>query len=378
MIGRRGIAWVCRLGLVSGIGLCSSIPSATACGGGGVTSANGVVMGTQRIIMSARANGTTDMVVQVTVPKTTEDYGVIIPVPSEPTLDPIPVPSAEFASLDTATAPTIEISEEEGSGGIGCLCLLPMSGGDDDTVPRSGVTVSDQVTIGPVVAVSLTGDNADEVGKWMTEHGFQLRKGDAEILARYVGQGSYFIALRRVDSGARGVPTSVGVHYTLQGDHRKLSLGFTKIGAPEDLAFTVFVAAPQAVGPSSPFAALTLNDLDANWLHHNDYKGAVRTAVLARQSKAFVLESATPKTGIANYAPNIAKLMDDGAVVTRATTVVYNAQLSDDVMFAAPFAREIPNRRTAGLSRREARNASLSAFGALFFAHALRRRGRKR
>ena len=79
--------------------MCSFIPPASACGGGGVTSASGVVMGSQRIIMSVRAGGTTDMIVQVTVPRTTADYGVLIPVPSEPTLDTRPVSSAELDAL---------------------------------------------------------------------------------------------------------------------------------------------------------------------------------------------------------------------------------------------------------------------------------------
>ncbi|MET0593080.1 MAG: DUF2330 domain-containing protein, partial [Polyangiaceae bacterium] len=198
MIWQRAITWACRLGIVSGAGLCSSIPSASACGGGGVMSTSGVVMGSQRILMSARANGTTDMVVQVTVPQTTADYGVLIPVPSEPTLDSRPVSSQELDSLDRNTAPHIE-SPSDGSSGVGCGCASVAADGG-----KGGVIVRDSVNIGPVVAVSLTGDNADAVGAWLTEHGFQLPSSDNETLARYVSAGSYFIAIRRSDSAAAG------------------------------------------------------------------------------------------------------------------------------------------------------------------------------
>jgi Uncharacterized protein conserved in bacteria (DUF2330) len=365
--------WACRLAVMSGVWMCSSVPAASACGGGGVASSSGVVMGSQRIIMSVRAGGTTDMIAQVTVPQTTADYGVLIPVPSEPTLDKRPVSSAELDALDRDTAPRIEI-DSGSSSGSGCGCLAAGSAGDT----KGGVTVSDSVNIGPLVAVSLTGDNADAVGAWLTEHGFLLPSSDAETLARYVSAGSYFIAIRRSESAASGGPSSVGVHYTLQGDHRKLSLGFTKIGAPPVLAFTLFIAAPQAIGPSAPFAALTLNDLDASMLQSNAYKDTVRVAVGLRDAKAFVLEGTTLKSSVAQYAPSIAQFMDDGAVITRATTVVARSQLSDDVAFATPFSGNIPNHRSASLSALGARYASFGSLGIVLVAHALRRRVRRR
>jgi len=329
-------------------------------------------MGSQRIIMSVRASGTTDMIAQVTVPQTTADYGVLIPVPSEPTLDTRPVSSTELNALDNVTAPRIESPSESSGSGCGCGSV---GAGD---ASKGGVVVSDPVNIGPVVAVSLTGDNADAVGAWLTEHGFQLPSSDAETLARYVGAGSYFIAIRRSESAANGSASSVGIHYTLQGDHRKLSLGFTKIGAPTTLAFTVFIAARQATGPSAPFAAITLDDLDGTLLQNNDYKGSVGLAVSSHDSKAFVLEGATLKSNVAQYAPGIAQFMDDEAVITRATTVVSRSQLFDDVVFATPVAGNIPNGRTVSLSPLRARYASFGSLGLVFVAHALRRRGRQR
>src|SRR6478735_7058337 len=100
---------ICRVGAVAiGCGL-SLFPSAAAlaCGGGGVTSKVGVTTNAQRIFMSVRATGTTDIVAQIAVPKTTADYGVLIPVPDEPTLDSEPVSAEDLNALDKATAPVI-------------------------------------------------------------------------------------------------------------------------------------------------------------------------------------------------------------------------------------------------------------------------------
>ena len=373
MLGGRGIYWACRLAVMSGVWMGSAARPASACGGGGVASASGVVMGSQRIVMSLRSEGTTDMIVQVTVPRTTADYGVLIPVPSEPTLDERPVSSAELDALDEITAPRIESTSVTSSGG-GCGCGSVDSAGS----PRDGVVVSDPVNIGPVVAVSLTGDNADAVGAWLAQHGFLLPSSDADTLGRYVSSGSYFIAIRRRESAASGDPSSVGIHYTLQGDHRKLSLGFTKIGAPPSLAFTLFIAAPQATGPSAPFAALTLNDLDAALLRNDDYERSVQAAVASHDSKAFVLEGTTPKGNLPSSVSGITRFMDDGAVITRATTVVDRSAISDDVVFATPFSGDIPNRRSASLSPHRVRYASIGLLGMLVAAHAMRRRVRRR
>src|SRR4051812_17435109 len=95
---------------------------ALACGGGGVTSQGGGTMNSQRVFMSVRSVGRTDIVAQVTVPQTNADYGVLIPVPSEPKLDSEPVSAAELDALDLATAPDVFVETYDG-GGSGCGCI---------------------------------------------------------------------------------------------------------------------------------------------------------------------------------------------------------------------------------------------------------------
>ena len=332
----------------------------------------------QRIFMSVRDSGTTDIVAQITVPETTADYGVLIPVPDEPTLDSEPVSAADMNLLDVLTAPVIT-SEAHDSGGSGCGCIGTgaTAGGDDDGTKR-GVTVSSEETIGPVVAVSLTGESGDAVRAWLVDNGFSLPQTDAPTLDRYVGAGKYFIAIRRSDQALDGGPTSIGIHYSLTGDHRMLSLGFTRIGAAATLAITLYLAAPQTVGPSEPFKALTLSDLDATTLRRSDYPRAVQSAVAARASKAFVLESATPRSNIASSIPSLARLIDPNATLTRATTVVAREQINDDVVFATPFTGAVPSQRQVSLSLAApgVRYAGMGSLGLLLLAGALRRRSR--
>jgi len=369
-----------KIGLALAAWALASIPSAQAwaCGGGGVTSQVGVTMNSQRVFMSVRDSGKTDIIAQITVPQTTAAYGVLIPVPAEPTLDSEPVSAADLNLLDILTAPVIT-SESYDSGGSGCGCIgSGAAGGDKSKGPSGGVTVSSAVTIGPVEAVSLTGESGDAVRAWLTDNGFSLAQTDTATLDRYVGAGKYFIAIRRTENATTSGPSSIGVHYALSGDHRMLSLGFTRIGAAEQLALTLFLAAPQTVGPSDPFKALTLGDLDAATLRRDDYPQAVRNAVAARDSKAFVLESSTPLEGVASSIPSLARFMDENATITRATTVLAREKINDDAIFATPFKGTVPSQRRVSLDAARIRYASMGSLALLLVAGALRRRSRGR
>ena len=165
---------------------------------------------------------------------------------------------------------------------------------------------------------------------------------------------------------------------SMAGDHRMLSLGFTRIGAAPQLAITLFLAAPQTIGPSDPFKALTLDELDATTLRLDDYSLAVETAVAARDSKAFVLESATPSGTIASSIPSLSRFIDGNATITRATTVVSRERISDDVVFGTPFAGAVPSQRRVSLEAEHVRYAGMGSLALLLMAGALRRRSRGR
>jgi hypothetical protein len=357
------------LGIAVGLAIVLGFRSAQACGGGGVASRSGVVMNAQRIFMSTRAAGTTDMIVQIAVPATTADYAVLIPVPSEPTLDSQAVSSDDLDALDELTAPRI-LTDSSDDDDSGCGCGAVGAAGE----PKGGVTASAPVQIGPVTAVSITGEDVSAVSDWLIENGFALSTDDTPTLTEYVGAGKYFIAIRRSNAAATGEPSSVGIHYSLVGHHRQLSLAFTRIGAAPRVAFTVFLVADRTMGPSAPFAALTLDDLDASLLRQGSYASAVGAAVASQASRAFVLESSTAASSLVSQVPGLAPFVDSGAIVTRATTVIERAALDRDALFMTPFAGALPRHRFAVLQLEDVRYASGGLLGLLL----LRRRHRRR
>jgi hypothetical protein len=317
--------------------------AARACGGGVVTTPAQVASvgaNAQRIFISVSTGGVTDVVTQIGVPATAADYGVLIPVPSEPTLDPTPIMSSELEALDRFTQPVIRRQPEDG----GCGCGSSNKGGND-AIP-GGAQVSAPVTIGPVTAVTLTADTGDAVTAWLTQNGFAIPAASQAIVDTYAGTGRYFIALKRSETAATGGPTSVGLHFMLDGDERGLPLRFISIGAAPSIGFTVFVVADATVAPSAPFDALTVDDLDLIALRTTGYSGAVSAAVAQHGNHAFVLEGVWNGAEVAN-APisSLKNFIAPTQIMTRLSSVVSAAALDTDVVFDQTFSDPVPRVR---------------------------------
>ena len=351
------------------------------------STASGVVADSQRVFMSVK-NGRTDIVVQIGVPATTADYGVLIPVPGEPELDDEPVDENDLIALDLATAPKIvtvtesQASDSSGSGcGCGALEANSVKGGDGNGPPgrgsENGVTTTEPVNIGPVSAVVLTGTDGDAVNAWLADNGFVIPEADQPTVEGYVGSDRYFIAIRRSEAAVSGSPSSIGIHYSLPGDHRMLSLGFARIGAASSVAFTLFLSAPSTVGVSAPFETISLDDLDPALLRADEYRTAVANAVFTRDSRAFVLESAHAASALTpQLSAKFQALPAPSAVITRLSTVINADALDEDAIFATPYTDAVRDERYVSLPRVSPVYAGFGVAVVLVLGGALRRRQR--
>jgi hypothetical protein len=352
--------------------------AARACGGGLVTAQPGSVgADAQRIIISAR-DGTTDVITQIGVPNTTANYGVLLPLPSEPTLDSTPVTSADIDNLDRQTAPRL-IAFDNNEGGIpvpDCGCGST-KGGANSGGSEPGVRVSAPVAIGPVTAVTLTADTGDAINGWLADNGFMIAAADQSLVADYAGPGRYFIAIRRSDVEPTQSPSSVGVHFTLAGDQRGLPMRFARMGGAPIVAFTVFIAAYTVAAPADPFAALTLDDLDRGTLNTTGYAGAVSKAVSDHGNHAFVLEGSwSVPTLPGALGPSLAPFVNARQTLTRMSTRVPVSALDADVALDRIYSGPVPNQRvTQRTSGRHPRAAF--AFAAFALAAFVRRRPRR-
>lgn len=341
-------------GLLLGLG---ALPpgEAKACGGGMVSEGidADVSVGAQRVFVSVRKDGTTDIVTQLGI-KGTASFGVLIPVPGVPVLDETPINTRELDAVDQSTrVHFFRPAEAESDDGSSAGCGSGDGAGAADEFESGGsrngsdgVTASDFVDIGPVTAVVLTADTGAALTSWLAENGFSVATGDQSVIDSYVGPDRHFIALKRAE-GAPSAETSVGVHFTLAGDQRAYPLRMARLGAGSEIAITAFVASEYGAAPTAPFQALTLDDLPAVHGYEQEeiatsYKEAIRTAVRDRSGKAFVIEGVRFADDVLEAAPALDALVEPGYRLTRLTTVMASSTLDTDVAFTAPPPEMVP------------------------------------
>jgi len=327
--------------------LCAAPRAARACGGGVVTTPAGTATlgaDAQRILISVH-DGKTDVITQIAVPSTSADYGVLIPVPSQPTVDATPVMSAELDVLFSATTPQI-FARASGDDGGGCGC--PVAAGDKGNAGGGapidgGVQVSAPVAIGPVTAVTLTADTGAAINGWLADNGFAIPAADQSLINAYAAPGRYFIAIRRNDTAATGQATSVGVHFTLAGDERSLPLRFARLGAAQTVGFTVLVVSDEPSGATAPFTTLMLSELDAAVVKSSGYAAAMSAAIAREGNHAFVVEGTFSETEFQqSRITSLRPFIPPGSVLTRLSTRVPAEALDTDVVFGLLLHGPVP------------------------------------
>jgi hypothetical protein len=347
----------CRVAVVACVVVGGGARAAEACGAG-IVSKGTIAAAAQRIFLSVRG-GKTEIVVQVVVPKSPTDYGALIPLGAQPTLDPEPVSSSELDTLDVATQVDI-VEPSTGGGGCGCGAALKDGGGP-------GGVLIDVVAIGPVTAASLRGDDGAAVLQWLGDNGFTIPAAQRSLVDEYAGAGRYFVAVKR-SSAVADAPDALGIHITVDGDQRALPLRFTRMGAGSQLAFTIFVAAAVAAGPSQPYATLLTSDLDRGKVFDLGYAAAVGAAVTARGSRAFVAEyrgAVSPASGF--LGARLRTLVADGQTLTRYSTLVASAAIDADADFYGAAPPQVPTTIGAAMPLPSDR-APPSPFGAVALA----------
>ena len=313
--------------------------AANACGGAaGPTAKPGSVGQTAQRAFYAVHPDHTELVLQVDVPLEAKSFAILVPLPAEPQIDPRPISAEDFEQLDRSTQPQI-ITRRSSSAGEGCGCPLSQSKASDlgaATGGSSSVRSGTPVTLGPVTATKLTADSAAALEGWLTQNGFALTEADRKIAAAYVAPGTWFVAFK--PSGTS--PGAVGVHLTLPGDRRGFALRMAKIGGAAQMAFTVFVSAPSAVGPGAGSRALLLTDLPAATLRGSGYHDAVAEAVSAAAGKAWVVERVGPTDALPR---SLRELGDSGFTLTRLSTVVATSVIDADVTFDGKAPDHVPS-----------------------------------
>ncbi|MEZ4224632.1 MAG: DUF2330 domain-containing protein [Polyangiaceae bacterium] len=329
---------------------------AHACGGLVTQDAAVVTQSQQRVFISFKNDGSSAVVVQLAIPEASAPFGALTPVAALPTLDAEPVDVAELDDLDVATRPVLrDASSSSSSDSGGCGCGSDSAGADlaGGSNGGRGVNIVEVVDIGPVTAAVLSATDTAPLTQWLGDNGFVVPTAETATIDAYVGADKYFIAFKRSAQGAAG-PSSVGVSFSVPGDQRGYPLRMSRIGAASRLGIQVFVAAPESVAPrgsapASPFAALTLKDLELTRVT-DDYTAAVADAVKQNGNKAFLIEGVYKPENAwrETLGTKLRAMTDDQQVLTRLTSVVDPTALDTDASFWADAPDDVPKVVTVG------------------------------
>ncbi|WP_194521742.1 DUF2330 domain-containing protein [Cellulosimicrobium sp. JZ28] len=175
------------VGRARGTGVVAA-PPAGACACGGLVDGPAYDTAVSHETAVLQWDGTTEtMLVELSTLSNAPEVGLLLPTPA-----PAQVALADpqvFRELDELTRPRAVVSDTRWWPELGF-------GSGADAVAGAGVTVLDEVRLGPLDVTTLGASDAGALDAWLTERGFQLPETIRTALTPYVGEGWSFVAAR--------------------------------------------------------------------------------------------------------------------------------------------------------------------------------------
>ncbi|MCH8874101.1 DUF2330 domain-containing protein [candidate division KSB1 bacterium] len=143
--------------------------------------------------------GEVSLIPQVHFEGDARDFGILVPVPAEPSLST--VGSNIFTEASFMTQPIIRQSTSGGGCDdnnqiVGPPFLSRFAEGDLVQDAASGVTVISEEIVGMFQAAILQATNADDLTKWLNENNYKFDPADAQVLADYITKNWFFVAMK--------------------------------------------------------------------------------------------------------------------------------------------------------------------------------------
>lgn len=312
--------------------------SAVACGGFFCTPAIAPIdQAAEEIVFAVDSVAqTVEMHVEITYAGRSEDFAWVLPVPEEPEL--FLSSDAMFLELGYVTAPVFTTRyREEGTCTeplrVGCSYEYALSAADDAT-PRSGtVTVAGQEQIGPFETTTLRASTTDALLGWLAANDYDLPADLDPLLAPYVADGSWFVAMRLAADADVGEIEPIGLRWP--GTELAIPIQLTAVAAAEDMPLRVYVFGDHRAAPES-YLEVQVNDAAIDWLGQGvNYPDVLARAIDEAGGHAFVTEFArsTVAVGAVND-PLLEDLVTAHRSLTRLTTTLSPAEMTVDPTFA--------------------------------------------
>ena len=143
--------------------------------------------------------GEVSLIPQVHFEGDARDFGILVPVPAEPSLST--VGSNIFTEASFMTQPIIRQSTsgcgcDDNNQIVGPPFLSRFAEGDLVQDAASGVTVISEEIVGMFQAAILQATSADDLTQWLNENNYKFDPADAQVLADYITKNWFFVAMK--------------------------------------------------------------------------------------------------------------------------------------------------------------------------------------
>jgi MYXO-CTERM domain-containing protein len=252
-----------------------------------------------------------------------DKFSWVVPVDSQPTLDV--GSNVIFSTLLRATQPSFSLAWEtsgmckvsnSGAGGSSSSAsydaAIPLPSGAADG--GAGVDLAFRGDVGPYDAAIVRSTNTQDpkpLIDWLNTNGYFVSASAAHLIADYVKEDKYFVAIRLLGNKSVGEITPLVMRF--RGPGPCVPLRLTSIAALKDLKVNLWVLADHRVVPSNYFE-IELDQAALNWFRAGDnYDELIKQAANEVGGNAFTTDYAGPTSMLkgAFYQPeryNVAQL----------------------------------------------------------------------
>ncbi|GEM_PF-697890 len=321
--------------ILGSIALCLGILAinvTSACGGFFCTNTP-VDQSAERIIFTMNDDETISAIVGIDYEGSAEDFSWVVPVPSIPELDVAPTSALDV--IQNATNPRMNPPPNY------CRGVVWNYGG----LGGGGGGFLEEGNLGPYDYAIIGSDNPRELIDWLRDNGYIVTEPMEPIIAEYVIEGMYFVAMKLSNDADVGDIQPVVMTY--KSDKPVIPLRLTAVAALDNMPVLVWIFGNSPYSPENYVHAevdfgsfRTTSQLRTPWDFNDatsDYLNARNDIQDKHDGRAFITEYAMPSVNLLEInetvieEPYLVDLINSYPFVTR-----LRAQLSPDQMTIDP------------------------------------------
>jgi hypothetical protein len=283
--------------------LLSLASPASACGGfacdAGPSALPPILQEAERIVFGLDLErDEVEMHVQISYEGADDDFAWIVPVPRAPEL--FLTTAALFDQIQLATqpqfvrqvvqqgncrSPNVRSSDDRADG-----AFTDMASSSDVEEGSTGydVEVVAQELVGPYETVTLAADSAEDLLGYLQSQGYSLPDTFEALLAPYVSDGAYFVALKLSTDRQGGELAPLALRFP--ADKGMVPVQLTSISATPDMRMEAYVLSSGRAVPES-YLHVHVNDAAVDWWNNgSNYLDVISAAADEAGGRAFATD----------------------------------------------------------------------------------------